>query len=182
MGKDPDTIYGEIRDHRRKMTSEIEHLEHRVQDDMGQVKDRVAAHTPGPPTALTDRASEHPMASIAVGFGLGIAAGMLSESAGSLFGGGSNSRDGQGDGRGYRDYRKISGRDGRDSGGGGVSSLLAPGGLSKMLFGFASDAIKPLVDDVVAGFKGDERPAAQRDYAQEPSSGRGSDNRTRDAA
>jgi ElaB/YqjD/DUF883 family membrane-anchored ribosome-binding protein len=150
MGKDADTIYREITEHRRRMSDRVDQLEHRVQEDVRDVKDRAAAHA-APPAALTDRASEHPLTALAVGFGLGIAAGMLSEAAGGLIS--------HGDSRNGRHDARSNGR--HDDRGMGAPSF-AVGSLSSMLFGFAGDAIRPLVDDVVAGFKGDERSPAER--------------------
>jgi hypothetical protein len=150
MGKSPDQIYGEIETHRRRMTTEINRLEHRVQDDISQVKERTLSHAPKPPSFITDRASEHPLASMAVAFGIGVAAGVLSESAGGLF-----PDHGRSNGRHSRNG--FSARN-QDNGAG----FLSAGLLTTKLVEIAADTVRPLIDDVVAGFKGDERPAAER--------------------
>jgi hypothetical protein len=170
MGKDPDTIYREISDHRRRMTSEIEHLEERARDDLGQMKDRALSHTPTPPSALTDRASEHPMASVALAFGVGVVAGILSDTAGSLFdeSGNDSGRKRDAD-REYREYRAFIDSRQRENGssGGGLLAGGAGGMITQKILGMARDTVRPLIDDVVAGFKGDERTPAERDYARE---------------
>jgi hypothetical protein len=149
MGKKPDEIYREISEHRQAMSREKAQIERRVRDDLHTVKDRIGDHTPAPLSDIGDRVAAHPFSYMAGAFGTGIAAGMLTPGLSMSLGRGNGHHDG--------------GSPSRDSDGGSGPLMASLGGaLSGTVVNVVEDTVRPLFKDLLAGFRGDDRPPQGR--------------------
>jgi hypothetical protein len=78
MGKRPDVIYDEIRLTRQQISTRVEEMRTRGQDDAQEVKDRVADVFQG--AGLREQVEQQPFVALLGALGVGVALGMASES------------------------------------------------------------------------------------------------------
>lgn len=157
MGKKPDAIYNEIVAHRQRMAGKREDLQERIASDLRGVKDRVGERSPDAVSNFGDRVSAHPLSYLVGGFGTGVLAGMVTP--GLSMAGSHNNGDGRRNGHQS------------DEGGGRISGLTTA--LSGTMVSALDDAVRPLMRDVFAGFKGDDRPPSRRDGSSSGRDGSG---------
>lgn len=167
MGKDPDAIYREIVEHRSRMSAHIDRLQERARDDLQSLRDNASAHAsnlsdqvPEPLAGAPDRVSEHPLSYMAGGFGAGVLLGILTPKVSTMAApvtgmvrhNGHESQSGSQNGHS---------KNGNGSSGGLLSTIT--GAISGTAMSSVKDAVRPLVDDAMAGLRGDDRPPEVRD-------------------
>jgi ElaB/YqjD/DUF883 family membrane-anchored ribosome-binding protein len=124
MGRNPDEIEREIASRRAQITNHVQDVQHRVRDDVAEVKQTAnqqateAINQTKSKLDLTGQTKEHPYTMLAGALGLGVVLGAASEG---LPGGGNGSRHSNG-------RNGDSHSDGASSGmlGGLVTSMLGP--------------------------------------------------------
>jgi hypothetical protein len=140
------------------MSARIDRLQDRARGDLQALRDNASAHAsnltdrmPEPLAGAPDRVSEHPLSYMAGGFGAGVVLGMLTPKVGTVTGvvrrNGHESQNGH-----------------SQNGNGSSSGLIGTitGAISGTAMASVKEAVQPLVDDAIAGLRGDERSPEER--------------------
>lgn len=147
MASQTDDAERRVRAQRERIEQKLNDLEGRVGDDISHARSRLQHHVthaadlvPGGPRVI-EQVEQHPIASMAGGLGIGIAAGMM---------GGRSSSDGRREDDDRRDYR----REDRD---GGAAMFL--GSITNSLISPLRPYVEDAAKEVIAGFSDREKHA-----------------------